>query len=464
MDRVVQPTWFGEHTPWRGGGMVWNSIVFDPEFDQVYLATGNGYPWPRQLRSDGKGDNLFICSVIALDAKSGRYRWHYQETPGDSWDYDSVADMILADLPIGGATRKVLMHTPKNGFFYNIDRRDGKLVSAEPYVPGVTWASHVDVATGRPAVAPGAYYTRDPVRLSPGEGGGHSWHPTAFSPRSQLMYLQATANSSSRYIPRREPFRYAKGMDYLGLHHFAAHGPYEPPEQRDPKAPVPESYLLAWDPVAQKAAWKSPGSGGGVLATAGNLVFQGHDRDVQMGRLAAHRADTGEKVWEHDTPNAIMGGPVSYAIDGEQYILAAGGAGGVSIIASPQVMRQRQVGRLFAFKLGGTATLPGDPPPAPPIAPIAERFAPDVVARGAGLYVEFCTRCHGFAARGSNILPDLRRSASMGSADAWRAIVEDGALSAGGMIGWKALMPEGAGEAIRAYVAEQAREASAAKP
>ncbi len=150
----------------------------------------------------GKGDNLFICSVVALDAKTGHYKWHYQETPGDSWDYDSIADMILADLTIGGTQRKVLMHTPKNGFFYNIDRRDGKLISAEPYVPGVTWASHVDMTTGRPVVSPAAYYTNKPVRLSPGEGGGHSWQPTAFSPKTGLMYLQANANASTRYIPQ----------------------------------------------------------------------------------------------------------------------------------------------------------------------------------------------------------------------------------------------------------------------
>jgi quinohemoprotein ethanol dehydrogenase len=457
MASLVQPTWFGPHNDYRGGGMAWNSIVYDPEFGQLYFATGNGYPWPRLIRSEGKGDNLFISSVVAVDAKTGKYRWHYQETPGDSWDYDSVADMILADLPVGGEPRKVLMHTPKNGFFYVIDRKDGRLVSAEPFVPGVTWASHVDLATGRPVVNPEAYYTDNPVRLSPGEGGGHSWHPTAFSPKTGLFYLQASANASTRYIPRRDAFEYVKGLDLLGLHHFAQHGPYEAPPKPDPDAPKPENYLLAWDPVSQKPAWKVPGSGNGVLATAGGLVFQGQGRDVYMGQLAAYRADTGEKVWAHDTPNAIMSGPVSYAVDGEQYILAASGAGGVAIVFPPPVMRVPQVGRLVAFKLGGTATLPADPPPAGPVVQVTETFPQATVAKGSAYFLDYCARCHGLGTRASGILPDLKRSAALNDAATWRAIVEDGSLADRGMIGWKHLIPEGASEMIRAYVAGQAR-------
>jgi quinohemoprotein ethanol dehydrogenase len=456
MASLVQPTWSGPHNDYRGGGMAWNSIVYDPEFGQLYFATGNGYPWPRLIRSEGKGDNLFIASVVAVDAKTGAYRWHYQQTPGESWDYDSTGDMILADLAINGAPRKVLMHTPKNGFFYVIDRRDGTLVSAVPFVPGITWASLVDLSTGRPVVAPGAYYTDQPVRLSPGEGGAHGWEPTAYSPQTGFVYLQASANSTTRYIPRREPFEYVKGLDRLGLHHFAQHGPYEPPQTPDPNAPRPESYLLAWDPVAQKEAWKVPGRGGGVLATAGGLVFQGHNRDVYMGELAAHRADTGERVWSHETPNAIITGPVSYAVDGEQYILAASGAGGVGIVAPPQVMRLPQVGRLVAFKLGGTAKLPADPPPAGPVVQVTERFAADDVAKGALVYLETCARCHGLGTRASGILPDLKRSAALNDARTWKAIVEDGSLTGRGMIGWKGLIPHGSAEMIRAYVAGQA--------
>lgn len=460
---LTQKTWFGPHNDYRGGGHVWNSLVYDPELDQVYLATGNGYPWPRRFRSAGRGDNLFICSVIALDAATGEYRWHYQETPGDSWDYDSVADMILADLPIGGESRKVLMHTPKNGFFYVLDRQSGRLLSAEPFVPGITWASRVDLRTGRPAVARNAYYERMPVVLSPGEGGAHAWHPTAFSPRTGLVYLQATAHSRSRYIPRNE-FQYVKGLDNIGLWHFVSHAPDETPPAPDPSLPAPEGYLLAWNPVTGKEAWKTPGNGNGVLATAGNLVFQGHQRDVVMGEIVAYRADTGEEVWRHRTPNAVMTAPISYAVDGEQYILAATGAGGVAIAAAASVVRERQPGRLVAFKLDGTAELPPDPEPAGPPRPPGETWPEDVVARGKDLYVQLCARCHGIEARSANIVPDLRRAPSLSDAGLWRAIVEDGALAANGMIAWKPFLPEGGAEAIRAYVAAQARAAAAATP
>jgi quinohemoprotein ethanol dehydrogenase len=277
------------------------------------------------------------------------------------------------------------------------------------------------------------------------------------------MYLQASANASTRYIPR-ESFQFVKGMDYLGLYHFVQHAPNEAPPKEDPNAPRPESYLLAWDPVAQKAAWKSPGGGGGVLATAGNLVFQGHGREVVMGRLSAHRADTGEQLWSFDTPNAIETAPISYSVDGQQYILAATGAGGVSIAASPQVVRQRQFGRLVAFKLDGTATLPADPPPAGPMVKVTERFTPDAVAQGKQRYVEFCARCHGIETRASGITPDLRRSPALLDAAAWKSIVEDGSLAANGMIGWKGLLPAGGSEMIRAYVSEQTRAAAGAQP
>jgi quinohemoprotein ethanol dehydrogenase len=458
----AQKTWFGKPNDYRGGGNVWNSIVYDPEFEQVYLATGNGYPWARRFRSDGKGDNLFIDSVVALDAKTGAYRWHYQETPGDIWDYDSVADMILADLTIGGAARKVLMHTPKNGFFYVLDRKSGELVSAEPFVAGISWAKGIDKKTGRPIENPLARYDERnmPVVVSPGEGGGHAWQPTAFSPKTGLMYLEATDNSTARHIPRQS-FEYVKGLDNIGVYHFATHAPNEAAPAPDPKQPKPASYLLAWDPVAQKAAWRTPGGGGAVLATAGGLVFQGHSRNVVMGELVAYRADTGEKIWSQETPNAIAGGVVSYAVDGEQYILATSGAGGGSIIAGTPDVRARQMGRLVAFKLGGTATVPADPPPAGPVVVVNETFTAASVEQGKDLYLNRCARCHGLNTRSPNILPDLRRSNALADKALWRAIVEDGTLAANGMIAWKSFLPAGGAEAIRAYVAGEAKSAAA---
>ncbi len=461
--KFAQPTWFGKYESYRGGGNVWNSIVFDPELDQVYLATGNGYPWLRTFRSGGKGDNLFICSVVALDARTGAYKWHYQETPGDIWDYDSVADMILADLDIGGQSRKVLMHTPKNGFFYNLDRRSGELISAEPYIQGINWTLGIDKKTGKPIDNPAARFDerKQPFTASPGEGGGHSWNPTAFSPKTKLFYLQAFDYSSGRHLPRPS-FEYVKGLDNIGTYHFASHMPGEAPPVPDPKAPKPQANLMAWDPVAQKAAWKTPGVGGAVLATAGGLVFQGHSRNVVMGELTAYRADTGEQVWSHQTPNAIVGGVISYAIDGEQYILATTGAGGGSIIAGTPDVRARQPGRLVAFKLGGTAVLPPDPPKAQPPVIVSETWSATDIEQGKDLYLNRCGRCHGLNARSPNILPDLRRSPTLASKDSWRSIVEDGVLQGNGMIGWKSFLPEGGAERIRGYVAGEAKVEAAA--
>ena len=461
--KLAQPTWFGKHNDYRGGGNVWNSIVFDPEFDQVYLATGNGFPWLRTFRSEGKGDNLFIDSVVALDAKTGAYKWHYQETPGDIWDYDSVADMILADLTLKGQPRKVLMHTPKNGFFYNLDRKTGELLSAEPYVTGINWARRIDKQTGRPIMNPDAWYDslKKPYTVSPGTPGGHAWQPTAYSPKTGLVYLQASDNSSTLLIPRPR-FDYVKGLDNIGIYHFADHAPGQPSPSADPNAPKPDNNLLAWDPVAQKAAWKTSSQGAAVLATAGGLVFQGHARNVVMGELSAYRDDTGEKIWTYATPNAIAGGVISYAVDGEQYILATTGQGGSRIMASTPDVRARQLGRLLAFKLGGTATLPADPTPAGPPVITHEAFTAAAVEQGKDLYLLYCGRCHGLNTLSANILPDLRRSPTLASKDTWRAIVEDGVLQATGMIAWKQYLPAGGAESIRGYVAGQAKVEAAA--
>jgi quinohemoprotein ethanol dehydrogenase len=252
-----------------------------------------------------------------------------------------------------------------------------------------------------------------------------------------------------------------KGLDNIGLWHFVQHGPDEDgPPPADPTAPRTESYLLAWNPVTQKAVWKTPGQGNGVLATAGNLVFQGHARDAIMGELVAYRADTGERIWSHETPNALMSAPITYSVDGEQYVLAATGAGGIAIVASPSVMRERQPGRLVAFKLDGKARLPAPAAPVGPVPLPKQTFPEAQSALGKDLYAQQCARCHGIATRASNIIPDLRRSKALADPTLWKHIVEDGVLSANGMIGWKSFLPPEGAEAIRAYVTGEARVAA----
>jgi quinohemoprotein ethanol dehydrogenase len=459
LKKVAAPTWSGEWYKYGGGGHVWNALVYDPDFNQVYMATGNGVPWNYYLRSDGKGDNLFIAAIVAVDADTGKYQWHYQETPGDAWDFDSIADMTLADLTIDGQVRKVLIHPPKNGFMYVLDRKTGKVISAEPFVPGVNWATHVDVATGKPAIDPKAYYKDEAWVGIPGGGGAHNWHPTAFSPRTNLLYL--AANEGTTYYAPVKNFKFVPGQSNLGIDFNAmlrgmgnttggAHGAEAAPAKPSP----PKSYLLAWNPSTQKAAWRAETRGGGVLATAGNLVFQGRGRQGVLGEFVAYRADDGQQLWSYPTPNAITPGPVTYSVDGEQYVAVSTGAG----MLSPGLpSRVRFNGRVVAFKLNGTAVLPPEAPLAPPANPPQQVATAERVALGESHYNDYCSRCHGVAAVNGNILPDLRRSPMLTSTEAWKSVVIDGALAPRGMIGWtQFLKPEDA-EAVRAYVGEQAR-------
>jgi quinohemoprotein ethanol dehydrogenase len=483
--RIARSTWFGEWYRYGGGGHVWNALVFDPDFNQVYLATGNGYPWNRTHRSAGQGDNLFLASIVAVDADTGRYKWHYQEVPGEEWDYDSIADITLVDLPLEGQPRKVLLHAPKNGFFYVIDRTNGKVLSAKQYISGVNWAKSVDLLTGRPDVVAAARYKSAPWLGIPGGGGGHNWHPVAFSPLTGLIYIPAT--ESSTYYEALPEFHYEQGLPNIGVNRDSmVHGPggmappriSTPPTTPGTSPPIyptnacsptnalstatpnaspavsGASYLLAWNPVTQSEVWRANGRGNGVLATAGNLVFQGRSRAGLLGELIAFRADSGERVWSYTTPNAIAAGPVTYTVDGEQYIAVSSGASALSFNAPARV---RHNGRMLAFKLNGTAALPADPPFAPPANPPEQAASMSDIAKGKAHYDLYCGRCHGFDTLSANVIPDLRRSPMLTDAPSWRAVVLEGALTDRGMVSWsKYLSPDDA-EAVRAYVGEQAR-------
>ena len=461
MDKVVQPTWFGPNNEYRGGANVWGALVFDPELDQVYLATGDGFPWNRFWRSEGKGDNLFIASIVALDAKTGKYKWHYQETPGEAWDLDAVADMTLLDLPVKGKTVKALIHTPKAGYAWELDRRTGKVISGVPFVDGVTWTSGLDPKTGRPIMNEAMYYdNKTPARSYPGGGGAHSWQPTSYSPKTGLLYLNARQGPPGVFTPK-PTYEWVKGIDNIGIFMFGQAVPAEI-EARTPPMPANavanKSFLLAWNPVTQTAAWRTEGSGTGVLATAGNLVFQGGSRGGVMGKLLAFRADNGQQVWSYDIPNAVLTGPVSYMIDGEQYVMTISGAL-LGIAGGGPDTRAAQPGRLVAFKLNGTGTLPADPPMARPVRPPPEDQtwpAADLI-QASDNYAIYCAHCHGVSARNNNVVPDLRRSPYLQSKAAWSSVVEGGILKDKGMVGWTRYLKPGQAEAIRGYVAQEAR-------
>ena len=449
--KLARPTWFGDWYKSGGGGHVWNALVFDPDFNQVYLATGNGLPWNREFRSAGKGDNLFIASVVALDADTGRYKWHYQEVPGEEWDYDCVADMTLVDLTIRGQKRKVLLHAPKAGFFYVLDRKSGELLSAEPYVP-VNWATHVDLKTGRPAIVPAARELRkEPWLGIPGGGGGHGWQHVAFSPITGLVYIPAQ-QTSGLYVPTPTYQYRDPTVPNLGIVLGASIQSHGATLRKNP--PPSSAYILAWDPVAQKEKWRVNTRGGSLLATAGNLVFQGRARDGLLGELTAYRADNGEKVWSYPTPNAIAGGPITYSVGGEQFIAATAGASSFNAGGRARV---RHLGRVVAFKLDGTATLPPDPPFAQPANPPSTVASPADYAEGEKHYGEYCGRCHGFNANSTNVIPDLRRSPMLTDRASWEQVVIGGVLAERGMISWKKYVTPAQAEQIRAFVGERAR-------
>src|ERR1044071_2098099 len=354
---MAAKTWKGQWWKFGGGGSGWNAMTYDPEFNRVYIGTGNGGPWNQKLRSPGGGDNLFLCSIVALDADTGEYVLHYETAPGESWDFNSSMDIVLATLPIGGKDRKVLLHAPKNGFFYVIDRETGKLISAEK-LGKVTWADHVDLATGRPVEVPGARYEDGEALIWPGSGGIHNWQPMAFSPDTKLTYIPAREMAGYYNDIGFDPATY--DMDKqgpIGLRPFFDDVPKN----------AGSSSLLAWDAVNQKAAWSVPTPGvtnGGVMATRGGLVFQGQ----ADGRFIAHDADTGAELWSANLGVGTQAPPITYTVDGKQYVsVLAGWAGGGLLRGSWPAQRgwaaHNHPRRLLTYVLDATAPLPASPPP-----------------------------------------------------------------------------------------------------
>ena len=452
---MAAKTWRGEWWKSGGGGAPWDSIVYDPKTDLIYLGTGNGAPWPAEYRSPGGGDNLFLSSIVALKPDTGEYVWHYQASPHESWDYDNTNQIMTADLPINGQTRHVVMQAPKNGFFYVLDAADGKLLSAEPYVPGVNWANGVDKKTGRPNINPAADYakTGKTTFVSPFYGGAHTWQPISYSPKTGLVYIPAIQSSYAYGATREDdnPMGQKLSISFAKSAELMA--------KTNPK-PVSKGYLLAWDPVVQKEVWRSEvansGRSGGTLATAGGLVFAGNSENG----FAAYRADTGEKLWSTDIQTGAMAGPVTYEIDGEQYVAVESGFRQTGNYYAPNYSR------ILVYKIGGTVKLPEAVPyVAPEINPPAAFGSPEVIAHGEEVYGRFCSTCHGSDGLSRGMFPDLRMSGALQSGDAFKAIVIGGALSQNGMVSFaKALKPEDA-EAVRAYLVGRAIDAKAhAKP
>ncbi|MGD8340419.1 MAG: PQQ-dependent dehydrogenase, methanol/ethanol family [Gammaproteobacteria bacterium] len=405
-------TWNGNWWEVGGGGNSWDAIAYDPDAGLVYIGTGNGSPWSHEIRSDGIGDNLYLSSIVALDVETGRVAWHYQTTPGDNWDYTATQQLTLAELEIDGATRKVILQAPKNGFFYVLDRLTGELLSADPYIR-VTWASGVDPATGRPIETPQARYSNAVSIVSPGPVGGHNWHPMSFNPETGLVYIPVQENSFS--YATETGFRPRRGTWNRGIATGDVSALPQLPEADYRAGTGPESpstgALLAWDPVARTVRWRADydtHSNGGTLTTAGNLVFHG----TAAGHLLAYRADTGETLWDVDLGQGILAPPVTYLVDGEQYLSVLVGWGGTTSLFGYNASGEYKApGRLWTFALGGDQnTIPVRGLGMPPLTPIDYDDSPAAIARGADLYARYCVMCHGGGASSGGAIADLRHA------------------------------------------------------
>ena len=348
-------TWDGDWWKLGGGGAVWDGMAYDPDLDLIYVGTGNAEPWPRQFRGSMGKDNLYVCSILAVRAATGELKWHYQVVPGDIWDYDSVQQLTLADLTIDGRLRKVIMQANKNGFFYVLDRGTGRLISADPYAR-VTWASGIDLKTGRPIVNPDAYYGTEPIALSPGPGGAHNWPPMSFNPTTGLVYVPATTASSSTFAaqPTYEP-QPTRQDGFTGLVFPPQRATRPSPPAIGPEPPPGGGRaLIAWDPVARQIRWRTTGSGS-TLTTAGNLVIE----TLNDGRLLAYSADRGEKLLDIDTgAGSGLGPPITYRVGGRQYVSLLGGIGRAAALlpGSPFVAADTPPPRLLAFALDAAGT------------------------------------------------------------------------------------------------------------
>ena len=448
-------TWQGEWWKAGGGGTAWDAIVYDPELDLVYVGTGNGSPWPRDLRSPGGGDNLYLASILALRADDGTLVWHYQTTPGDNWDYTATQPIILADLEIDNRTRKVLMQAPKNGFFYVLDRESGELISAELFVR-VSWTTGIDYETGRPIESPAAYAGKDAVLVSPGPQGSHNWHPMAYNPTTGLVYLPAKEGNRYLYTVNAEwrsnALTWNAGKDHR----------YDGPLRDELTASPPAvGLLIAWDPIEQREVWRVEHpvrESGGVLTTAGNLVFQGRSD----GLFVVYRATDGQRLWEFDAGTGILAPPVTYYLDGTQYITLMVGWGGPMGVINPQGLGPVKIGlgRILTFALDGSAELSVLPyghtdPPTPAIQMDA---SPAMVQEGALLYKQLCYMCHGVDAV-AGVLPDLRYTTEAVHQQ-FETIVLDGALEPLGMPSFAGLLTSDQVKEIQAYVLSQAEAAS----
>lgn len=463
-----------------GGGTVWDSMVYDQKHHLLFVGTGNSAVYLQEERSPEGGDNLFLSSILAINPDNGKLVWHYQTTPGDSWDFTATQNMILTELTLEGVEREVLIQAPKNGYFYVLDRLTGELLSAEHYVP-INWSSHIDMETGRPVVTDAALYFDEPKVSWPATFGGHGWRPMAYNKQTGLVYIPAFEASALRVNLFPDGYEFIPGRINTGtfglppfpaaIDAFAPILPYDTDYLKSilAKTEIPPSrtVMKAWDPVEQKLVWEVDAKGsrndGGVLTTAGNLVIYGK----ASGQLVFRHAQTGELLHSIDTGTGIMAAPMTYNVDEEQYIAVMAGLGSVAFLTYPPYAAaydKSNRGRLLSFKLGGGEVKMANPlPPLSVPQPPIQVSSADLMQRGSELFTWHCRQCH--ANNGRGVVPDLRYLGKAKHA-LFDQIVREGLLRAAGMPRFDDLLSKEDTDAIqahlidaawRAYNAEQAK-------
>ncbi len=440
---MATKTWNGEWWKSGGGGTIWDGIIFDPQTSTVVFGTGNGIPWAASIRSPGGGDNLFIASIVAVDAKTGKYKWHYQTTPAEGFDYDATSPLTVADLVVNGEKKHVVMQAPKNGVMYVIEVGTGKVVSADPFVPSINWATGFDEKNNwKPIMNPDADYGKTGKGFYIVPSRAHAWSSQSYNPNTGLIYVPANYGVGS--------FVAEKGGRILGNQLVDISMSKQPDASLTrPVLKDTGAYLLAWDPVKRKVAWtQRQGSGSaGTLTTGGNLIFQG----TAGQKLTAFRADTGELIWSTPTQGNVVPGPVSYSLDGVQYIAAISSA-------STGFAAANGANRLLVYKLGGKATLPPAPPPVVQVLDPPENFGDEAVHRhGQDVYERSCTGCHE-GGRMFTGYPDLNYTVALKSAPLFKSIVIDGALRENGMMPFNKSLSAEDVEAIRSYLTYRAND------
>ena len=443
---MAAKTWSGKWWELGGGGSTWDGMTYDPQTNLLMFGVGNGAPWNARKRSPEGGDNLFTVSVVAVDADTGEYKWHYQEIPEEEWDYDAVQQITIADIEIDGSKRHVAMQATKSGYYYMLDAATGQLLVANNFVP-VNWTTGYDLTTGRPIINDKARYTlaEGPRIAQPGPVGAHAWHPMAYSPKTNLLYIPARESSIAYTVNQKG----SMGNFNLFVDFTGGDKAYDEPGNKIPRGGVTK--VIAWDPVQGKEVWSSSrptGAAAGLHVTAGNLVFTGNPVTREMIAL---KADTGEQVWAYPVQAGIAAGSISYEVDGEQYVAQVVGG------SAPGGYYAPTYARLLVFKLGGTAKLPpnAEYTQAPFMTP-DQTATKDQIAQGGTIYGGACAICHGDGGASRGMFPDLRRSPLLASQEAFDQVVIGGIRKDRGMASFEGKLTSAETALIRAYMIDRA--------